>query len=54
MDHVSNVDTLDDNFTQILQEFLSPKLVIWMEVVASKGTFLSSERVKKWIKVGSS
>ena len=51
MDHATDVDTLDDKFTQILQEFLSMKLVNWMEVVASK---LSSERVRKRIKVGSS
>ena len=47
MDHVTDVDTRDDKFIQILQEFLSTKLVNWMEVFASKGPFLSSERVRK-------
>ena len=52
LDHVADVDTPDDEFTQLLREFLSTKLVLWMEVVASKGSFLSLAGARKWIKVG--
>ena len=52
MDHVTDVDTPDDNFTQLLREFFSTKLVLWIEAVASNGSFLSLARVRKWIKVG--
>ena len=52
MDHVFDVDTPYDNFTQLLRDFLSSKLVLWMEVVASKGSFLSLTEVRRWIKVG--
>ena len=54
MDHVVDVDTPDDNFTQSFREFLATKLVLWMEAVASKGSFLSLAGVRKWIKVGRS
>ena len=32
MDHVADVDTPNDIFTELLREFLSTKLVLWVEV----------------------
>ena len=53
-DHVADVDTPDDTLPQLIRGFLSEptKLVHWMEVVASKGSFLSLAGVRKWIEVG--
>lgn len=52
MDHVVDVDAPDAKIAELLREFLSTKVVLWMEVVASKGCFLSLTGVRKWIKVG--
>ena len=52
MDHVTDVDAPDEEFIQLLREFVSTKFVLWMEVVASKGSFISLTGVRTWIKVG--
>lgn len=52
MAHVIDIITPDDGFTQLLREFLSTKLVLWMEVVSSEGKFLSLTGLRKWIQVG--
>ena len=36
MDHVTDVDTPNDKLTELIREFLSTKLVLWVEVVALK------------------
>lgn len=54
MSHIVDVATPDDKLAQLLREFLSTKLVLWMEVVSSKGTFISLTEVRKWVQVGTS
>ena len=54
MSHIVDVATPDDKLAQLLREFLSTKLVLWMEVVSSKGTFISLKEVRKWVQVGTS
>ena len=51
--HIVNIDTPDEESARLLREFLSTKLVLWMEVVSSKGSFISLIELRKWAQVRS-
>lgn len=48
--HIIGVDNPGDEFTRLLRQFLSSKLVLWMEVTSCTGTFQPLSGVREWIK----
>lgn len=47
-----DVASPDDELTQLLRESLSNKLVLYVEVVSSMGTFISLSELRNRVEVG--
>ena len=52
LDHITDVESpVSVEFRIALQDLLSTKIVLWIEIVTAKGKFRNLRRVREWLQV---
>lgn len=51
IDHIIDVETPVTELIDVLQNFLTTQVVLWMEIMTSKGRFRKLLEVRKWLQV---